>query len=149
VPTACEPLGTCISRSCATPVSNYERSRQGVTRTSLTERFTKAVEQLGRFGPENLAVRIGGIYALEQIALDSEELHWPIVEVLTAFVRTARAEEESPISAPWIPASALKDRDRTPIRADLQVIATVLGRRPGSRRRWEREHQGSALPPFR
>jgi hypothetical protein len=110
-------------------------------RGQLTERFTKAVEQLGRLGPEHLAVRIGGVYALEQIALDSEELHWPVMEVLTAFVRNAGAEDETSRSLPWVPESALKERDRTPIRADLQIIATVLGRRPARRRRWEREHQ--------
>src|SRR5438132_14266004 len=30
---------------------------------------------------------IGGIYALDQIGRDSEDLHWPIVEVLAAFIR--------------------------------------------------------------
>ncbi len=53
-------------------------------RGQLTERFSKAIEQLGS---GSLAVRLGGIYALEQIAVDSEELHWPVMEVLTAFLR--------------------------------------------------------------
>jgi hypothetical protein len=55
-------------------------------RGQVTERFTRAIEQLGQLGPEKLAVRLGGIYALEQIAMDSEELHWPVMEVLTAYV---------------------------------------------------------------
>jgi hypothetical protein len=50
-------------------------------RGQLTERFSKAIEQLGS---DSLAVRLGGIYALEQIAFDSAELHWSIMEVLTA-----------------------------------------------------------------
>jgi hypothetical protein len=43
-----------------------------------------AIEQLGT---DSLAVRLGGIYALVQIAFDSAELHWPIMEVLTAYLR--------------------------------------------------------------
>jgi uncharacterized protein YjbI with pentapeptide repeats len=51
----------------------------------VTERFSKSVEQLGN---ERMAVRLGAIYALEQVAKDSPaEYHWPIMETLTAFVR--------------------------------------------------------------
>jgi hypothetical protein len=56
-------------------------------RGQVTERFTKAIDQLGQLGPERLSVRLGGIYALEQIASDSRDLHWPIMEVLTAYLR--------------------------------------------------------------
>ena len=55
----------------------------------VTDRFTKAIEQLGS---DNLAVRLGGIYALERIAKDSKRDHWTIMEVLTAYVRQ---------NAPW------------------------------------------------
>src|SRR5262249_28259945 len=50
----------------------------------LTERFSKAVELLGS---EKLDVRLGGIYALERIAQDSQKDHWSVMEILTAFVR--------------------------------------------------------------
>jgi len=56
----------------------------------ITDRFTKAIEQLGAVdasGKKKLEVRLGGIYALERIANQSERDHWPIVEVLTAYVR--------------------------------------------------------------
>src|SRR6266436_6603682 len=46
--------------------------------TQLTERFSKAIEQLGS---ESLQVRLGAIYSLERIARDSERDHWPIMEV--------------------------------------------------------------------
>src|SRR5918995_2237337 len=39
----------------------------------ITERFTKAIDQLGETGPEKLAIRLGGIYALERIARDAEK----------------------------------------------------------------------------
>ena len=35
-------------------------------------------------GDDNMAIRLGGIYALERIAKDSEKDHGPIMEVLTA-----------------------------------------------------------------
>ena len=50
----------------------------------ITERYTKAIQQLG---DTSLAVRLGGIYALERIAIDSERDHPTVVEVLSAFVR--------------------------------------------------------------
>ena len=58
-------------------------NRQG----QVNDRFTKPIEQLGQTGPKKLDVRLGGIYALEQIARDSRELHWPVVEILCAFLR--------------------------------------------------------------
>ena len=84
----------------------------------ITERFTRAIEQLGS---EKLEVRLGGIYALERIARDSERDHWPIMEVLTAYVR-----ERSP--AP----KKSQDGDEPepqPVTPDIQAILTVIGRR--------------------
>jgi hypothetical protein len=59
--------------------------RQG----QITDRFTKAIEQLGH---QKLDVRLGGIYALERIAHDSPGDHRTIMEVLTAFVREHSAK---------------------------------------------------------
>ncbi|MEH2432706.1 MAG: pentapeptide repeat-containing protein [Nostoc sp.] len=50
----------------------------------ITERFAKAIEQLGN---EKIETRLGAIYTLERIAKDSKDDHWTIMEVLTAFVR--------------------------------------------------------------
>jgi hypothetical protein len=44
-----------------------ERERELSRSAQLAERFTRAVDQLGKSGPEHLDVRLGGIYALEQI----------------------------------------------------------------------------------
>jgi hypothetical protein len=63
----------------------------------ITERFTRAIEQLGATHDDkskNLELRLGGIYALERIARESEKDHWSIMEVLTAYVRQP---------APWGP----------------------------------------------
>jgi hypothetical protein len=87
----------------------------------ITDRFTKAINQLGEVGPEKLAIRLGGIYALERIARDSERDHWPVMEILTAYVREhARIREKPPGTAPESP---LK------LAPDVQAILTVIGRR--------------------
>ncbi|MEW5702347.1 MAG: pentapeptide repeat-containing protein [Candidatus Zixiibacteriota bacterium] len=94
----------------------------------ITERFTRAIEQLGS---DNLAVKLGGIYALERIARDSEKDHWPIMDVLTAYVREhaqltdvdkAREEDNKKLDRPsWGGAP--------PPSQDIQAILTVIGRR--------------------
>ena len=80
----------------------------------ITERFTRAVEQLGN--RDSMAIRLGGLYALERIATDSEGDHWQVMEVLTAFVREKSPHRED---KPCI----------QPVAADIQAILTVLGRR--------------------
>ena len=67
----------------------------------ITERFTKAVEQLAS---QEITVRLGGIYALERIAKNSKDDHWTIMEVLTAFVREPQK-----------------------LRIDIQAALTVIG----------------------
>lgn len=54
----------------------------------ITERYTKAIEQLGKLenGEPHLEVRLGGIYALERIAYDSRRDQQTIMEVLCAYV---------------------------------------------------------------
>lgn len=110
-------------------------------RGQLTERYTKAIEQLGQLGPDKLTVRLGGTYALEQIAQDSEDMHWPVMEVLVAFVRANPAGDPAPITAEWLDDGPRREPDRAPIRADLQAALTVLGRRSDERRHWERERE--------
>jgi hypothetical protein len=89
----------------------------------ITDRFSKAINQLGETGPENLAIRLGGIYAMERIAKDSEWDHWPIMEILTAYVRehAPRKEEEQNNQLPW--------GIRPKLAADIQAILMVIGRR--------------------
>lgn len=61
-------------------IRSFRLSRRG----QLTERFMRAIDQLGH---ESMDVRLGGIYALERIAHESPEEHGPVIEVLTSFVR--------------------------------------------------------------
>src|SRR6185312_390785 len=96
-----------------------------------TERFTRAVEQLGKedesegalagFKPQkNLAVRLGGIYALERLARDDKPDHVAVMEVLTAFVRQHSV---------WVDGGETAETSERDIRLDTQAILTVIGRR--------------------
>jgi hypothetical protein len=72
---------------------NLRLAREG----QITERFTRAIDQLGATDEANnkkLEIRLGGIYALERIAVDSLAMedspgrdYSTVMEVLTAYVR--------------------------------------------------------------
>lgn len=69
-------------------------------RGQVTDRYTKAVQQLG---DKELNVRLGGIYALEGLMRDSNRDQATIIEVLAAFVRDKAPREEdrlAPANAP-------------------------------------------------
>lgn len=67
---------------------SYLATREG----KVTDRYTAAVNQLG---DDHLVVRLGGIYALERIARDSERDRKTIIDILAALVReTARPPAE-------------------------------------------------------
>jgi hypothetical protein len=105
----------------------------------ITDRFTKAINQLGEAGPEKLAIRLGGIYALERIARDSERDHWPIMEVLTAYVREKAPwkEEEQHSLSKQQPTQNTQPAPK--LAADIQAVLTVLGRRTRTFRQGESE----------
>jgi hypothetical protein len=120
---------------------NLRVTREG----QITERFTRAIDQLGKVedGKKLFEVRIGGIYALQRIARESDEDYWPIMEILTAYVRQ---------NAPWPPeAGQERTEDATDERRamegsggkleatepsaptpDIQAIITFLRRRSRS-----------------
>lgn len=60
--------------------------------THLTDRFTKAVDQLGH---EQREVRVGGIYALDRLARNSTADRRLVIEVLTAYLHINTAREGS------------------------------------------------------
>ena len=94
---------------------NHELTEQG----QVTDRYTKAIEQLGS---DKLDVRIGGIYALERIARDSARDHPTVMEVLTAFIREHSHER-------WSPPGPDDWETGRGTRPDIQAAITVLGRR--------------------
>jgi len=91
----------------------------------ITERFNKAIDHLGS---DKLDLRLGGIYALERIAKNSNDDRDTIAEILTAFVRQR---------SPWPPSQPGQYREDFPLgqqpelrrrAADIQAALTVLGR---------------------
>jgi hypothetical protein len=84
----------------------------------FTDRYTKAIDEMAASdnnGTPKLAVRLGGIYALEQIMNSSEQHHFSILEVLCLYIRENSLQ------------STLKPKNGP--RADVRVALTVLGRR--------------------
>jgi hypothetical protein len=131
----------------------YRRVRVS-EQSHITERYTRAIEQLGAVRTDrngqtepNIEVRLGAIYALERIAQDSPRDHWPIMEVLTAYVR-----QNAPIPKDLLPqeqiSEAAKNRRLSELMpkikkgppTEIQAILTVLGRRRRGHR-CEREGQ--------
>jgi hypothetical protein len=101
---------------------NFTLTRRTVELTEqgqVTDRYTKAIEQLGS---EKLDVRIGGIYALERVARDSVRDHPTVMEVLTAFVREHSHEQ-------WPQVEPGTEPPARTTRPDVQAAATVIGRR--------------------
>jgi hypothetical protein len=84
----------------------------------VTDRYTKAIEQLGS---EKLDIRIGGIYALERVARDSARDHPVVMEVLATFIREHSRAREIPAGDE---ATSVQH-----IQADIQAALTVIGRR--------------------
>jgi uncharacterized protein YjbI with pentapeptide repeats len=126
--------------SLAMTTRTYRLTQQG----QIADRYTKAIEQLGS---AKLDVRLGGLYALERIAVDSGRDHPTVVEVLSAFVR----EHSDPTHADSAPTVAevlsafLREDDNEPAdmsqpevgsdkkpkpATDVQAAVTMLGRLP-------------------
>ncbi len=103
----------------------------------LADRYTAAITQLGS---DTLDVRLGGIYALEQIAIESEAHHGTVVEVLSAFVRERttpgrpgagrRSRHTAALPTPADRAAGTAARTPAGPDTDIQAVLTVLGRLP-------------------
>jgi Pentapeptide repeats (8 copies) len=94
-----------------------------VEQGQLTDRFTKAVDQLDRAGADHLQARLGGIYALERLARDSPRDQPTVMEVLSAFTRSTAPHRPRTESGDYSPCP-----DQPPT-ADVQAALTVLSRR--------------------
>ena len=95
--------------------SAAERTVEVAQESQITERFTRAIEQLGS---DKMAIRLGGIYALERIANDSAKDHWQIVQVLTAYIRDKPSWESG----------AETEKSDQAATTDIQAMLEVLGR---------------------
>ena len=98
----------------------FELTEQG----QVTDRYTKAIEQLGS---DKLDVRIGGIYALERVARDSPRDHPTVMEVLNAFIREHSREQWPKPERKTDPAPPRRTRP------DVHAALTVIRRRDARR----------------
>lgn len=94
----------------------------------ITDRFSKAVEQLGSAHAE---VRLGGIYALQRIAHDSPRDHWTIMETLTAYVRhrSPRILRSQNAERKRVRPSSVMSGFNPELPVDIQAVLTVIGNR--------------------
>jgi hypothetical protein len=95
------------------------QAQQTAEQGQITDRYIKAVEQLGA---TKMNVRLGGIYALERLAQDSPRDHQTVYDVLAAFVRE---HDRKPVDE--------KTQSSFDPAADAQAALTVIGRRNGTR----------------
>nr|MDZ8047875.1 pentapeptide repeat-containing protein [Nostoc sp. DedQUE02] len=113
------------------------QNAQAAQDKQITERFAKAVEQLGN---EKIETRLGAIYTLERIAKDSKDDHWTIMEVLTAFVRENAplkdfSEKNTENTDSLIIVNTLNYQkpkeieEKLKLQTDIQAALTVIGRR--------------------
>jgi len=103
-----------------------EASRQQLRVTQegqITERFTRAVDQLGS---ESRDVQLGGIYALQQIGRSSPEERDAIYEILAAYVRVHSPWTDPHNVAPVDVGAIPRLREYQP---GVQAAMLVLGRR--------------------
>jgi hypothetical protein len=96
----------------------------------MTERFTRAIEHLGS---EKLDIRLGGIYALERLALNSPDDRPAVTPILGAYVRD---HAPWPVGVPGGPEHPTRTVDDhlswlTNRAVDVQTAMHVLARRPG------------------
>jgi len=112
----------------------------------VTERFAKAIEQLGN---ASIHVRLGAIYALERISKDSDKDYWQVMEILTAYVRETspyppREQKDKADNMPlWASALSIHQKNNHPtatdsqkdissFTTDIQAVLTVISRRAKS-----------------
>lgn len=101
----------------------------------LSERFTAAVEQLGS---PSVEVRIGAVFALERVAVDSRDDREAVAEVLCLFAQ--RNALATPLEARPTPRDIARDAEVALAHAgdtllvlrapDVHAAITVLGRAP-------------------
>ena len=120
--------GVLLQRQAATAERQSETSQQGL----LNERYQKGAEMLGS---EVLAVRLGGIYALQRLAEEKpEQYHLQVVRLLCAFVRLPTRDQSLESGQ-----AAIEPGTLLGIRQDVESIMQAIGSRSRLRMALERE----------
>ena len=127
-------LAAAVFALVAVGVGHTARTYRSTRSEQITDRYLKAIAQLGSH--ESVAVRVGGVYALERLMTDSPEDQRTIVELLAAYVReqaprqgngTAKREAHAG-PAPHVKAALTVLARRTPQPQDeIDLRATDCG----------------------
>lgn len=118
--------GVLITIGAAATWRQVEVTRDG----HITDRFTRAIEQLGN---DNVDIRVGGMYALERIAVNSPTDRRMVQVVLGSYVRNRSPWAVGSQDGPEHPTSVVDQhlpwlRVRAP---DIQAAMIILARRFG------------------
>ncbi|WP_434687957.1 hypothetical protein [Pseudanabaena minima] len=92
----------------------------------IAERFSKAVDQLGN---DKLGVRVGGIFALEQVAQIYPEEHWIVMELLVSYIRDQSIQGKS-VFKPQVQEeeNQTEEEDIYTVTNDIQAALIVICR---------------------
>ena len=129
-------------RNTLAQLRNAEEQLRLAAEGQVTERFTKAIDQLGEEdhkGGPRLEIRIGAIYALERIATESPERNYStVMDVLTSYVRENTKWDFEKAVGPTLQWHELErfvkgKFYRYSARGDVQAALDVLGRRQDER----------------
>src|SRR5215217_7768935 len=114
---------------------NIQHTQESLTQTSQTllqnqrtqsaDRFIRAIDQVGS---ENPAIRLGGIYALDQIAKENEEYRGRIIEVLSTYIRTnyRRRRQSQSTQTPLAGSELSEAQGRSEVNAILLIFKRTL-----------------------
>jgi hypothetical protein len=121
-----------IIGGCALLVGLYFtwRTTKAAEDGRITDRFSKAVEQLGATNTEGgrqIEPRLGGIYSLERIARDSKRDAPAIVEILCAYVRENAPRQYAKVDRDF-GEQVSEEPERKKVGTDTQAILTFLSR---------------------
>jgi uncharacterized protein YjbI with pentapeptide repeats len=87
----------------------FEANNSLTSTQLISEQFSRAIQQLDS---NNIHVRLGGVYGLEQVARSSSSDRWVVLEILMAFIKEA-------------PLNRMTGR----VTQDVQAALKVIGRR--------------------
>lgn len=114
----------------------FTQQQQASRDLLISNQVSKGFEQLAG---EKIAMRLGGIYALEGVMNTSSDYHQPVLEALCAFVRESTTRRHQVTLTALLEAMFTPEHDSSGEKADdeppndIQAALTVIGRRkPGS-----------------
>ena len=104
-----------------------ERQAETAQQSLMNERYQKGAEMLGN---EALAVRLGGIYALERLAVDHpEQYHLQVMELFCGFVRHPTRYQRIEFPPEGHEEEGHEEQDDRTLRADVQNVMRLIGSR--------------------